>query len=142
MRPKSSASTPSIVGGKSQASVSDYNARKEREAHIANIEEEIKKYDIENFKEDTLHKVLTTANNLTKSERVLAQDEKKNLRYLDRALGMQRGLADDSEVVRESLHKTQILSDRAKENFEIIDRENAEEQAMIEEAVRRMEQMQ
>jgi len=40
---------------------------------------------------------------------------------------MQKGLADDSEVVRESLHKTQILSDRAKENFEIIDRENAEE---------------
>jgi hypothetical protein len=40
---------------------------------------------------------------------------------------MQKGLADDSEVVRESLHKTHILSDRAKENFEIIDRENAEE---------------
>jgi len=55
---------------------------------------------------------------------------------------MQRGLADDSEVVRESLHKTQILSDRARENFEIIDRENAEEQAMIEEAVRRMDLMQ
>ncbi len=105
MRPKSSASIPSIAG-KSQASVSEYNVRKEREGHIAVIEEEIKKYNIESFKEDTLHKVLTTANNLTKSERVLAQDEKKNLRYLDRALGMQRALADDSEMVRESLHKT------------------------------------
>jgi hypothetical protein len=72
VRPKSSASTPSLAGGKSQASVSEYNARKEREAHLTNIEEEIKKYDIENFKQDTLHKVLTTANNLTKSERVLA----------------------------------------------------------------------
>lgn len=87
MRPKSSASIPSIAG-KSQASVSEYNVRKEREGHIAVIEEEIKKYNIESFKEDTLHKVLTTANNLTKSERVLAQEEKKNLRYLDRALGM------------------------------------------------------
>jgi len=88
-----------------------------------------------------LHKVLTTANNLTKSERVLAQDEKKNLRYLDRTLGMQRALADDSDMVRESLHKTQRLSERARENFEIIDRENAEEQKMIEEAVIKLEQM-
>ena len=140
MRPKSSASTPSIAG-KSQASVSEYNARKEREGHIAVIEEEIKKYNIESFKEDTLHKVLTIANNLNKSERMLAQDEKKNLRYLDRALGMQRALADDSEMVRESLHKTQRLSERARENFEIIDRENAEEQQMIEEAVIKLEQM-
>jgi len=70
MRPKSSASNPSLAAGKSYPS--DYNARKEREANIAMIDEEIKKYDIETFKEDTLHKVLTTANNLTKSERVLA----------------------------------------------------------------------
>lgn len=91
-RPKSSASTPSLAGGKSSASVAEYNARKEREAHLANIEEEIKKYDIEGFKQDTLHKVLTNANTLAKTERLLAQDEKKNLRYLDRALNMQRTL--------------------------------------------------
>ena len=126
MRPKSSASTPSLAG-KSQAGVSEYNGKREREAHLAGIDEEIKKYDIETFKEDSLHKVLTTANNLTKSERMLAQDEKKNLKYLDRALGMQRALADGSETVRESLQKTQRLGDRARDNFEIIDKENAEE---------------
>lgn len=54
---------------------------------------------------------------------------------------MQRALADDSDMVRESLHKTQRLSERARENFDIIDRENAEEQKMIEEAVIKLEQM-
>lgn len=67
-------------------------SRKDRDAQLLNIAEEIKKYDIEVFKEDTLHKVLTIANGLTKSERVLSQDESKNLRYLDRISSMHKAL--------------------------------------------------
>jgi len=57
----------------------------------------------------------------------LVADERKHLRYLDRLSAMQRALCDDSEVVRDSLQKTQRLSERARDNFEIIERENQEE---------------
>ncbi len=62
--------------------------RREKEGQLAQIHDEIKKYDIDLMREDTLHKVQTIANNLAKSERVLMADEKKNLRFLERVGAM------------------------------------------------------
>lgn len=59
------------------------------------IQEEIKKFDIESLREDTLHKVHTIVNNLQKSERQIMADERKHLRYLDRVGAMQRALVED-----------------------------------------------
>jgi|1048.fasta_scaffold256248_1 hypothetical protein len=52
------------------------------------INSEILKFDINEMRDDTLHKVYTIANNLTKTERQIFADERKNLRYLERVGAM------------------------------------------------------
>jgi hypothetical protein len=52
------------------------------------INSEILKFDINEMRDDTLHKVYTIANNLTKTERQIFSDERKNLRYLERVGAM------------------------------------------------------
>jgi hypothetical protein len=47
------------------------------------------------MREDTLHKVQTIANNLTKSKRNVMANEAKNLRFVERVRVMQKALADD-----------------------------------------------
>ena len=69
--------------------------RKEKEAALANIQSEIKKYDLEELKQDVQHKAATIANNLKKAERQLAADENRNLRQLDKVEQMQKNLAED-----------------------------------------------
>ena len=54
-------------------------------------------------------------------------DEKKSLRYLDRVGAMQKALVDDHEAVKNALKHTERLKERAKSNFEIIEKENFEE---------------
>lgn len=84
------------------------------------------------MREETLHKVHTIANNLTKSERAIIHEERKNLKFLDRASAMQRALAEDHGSVKDSLRHTEHLKERARENFEIIERENRQEQDDVE----------
>jgi len=45
---------------------------------------------------------------------------------------MQRALAEDHQSVADSLKQTERLKERAKKNFDIIDKENQEEQAAVE----------
>ena len=96
------------------------------------INDEIHKYDLDALKNDTLHQVHTIANNLTKSERQLVQDESRHLRYLARVSHMQRALLEDSEHVKSSLRHTERLKERAQRNFEVIDQENLEETRGVE----------
>lgn len=51
---------------------------------------------------------------------------------MDRVTAMQRALTDDNETVKDSLRITDKLMERAKVNFEIIDKENKEEQSAVE----------
>lgn len=97
---------------------------REKETQIAFIKNEILKFDINEMRDDTLHKVYTIANNLTKTERQIFNDERKNLRYLDRVGAMQRALIEDHQSVADSLKQTERLKERAKKNFDIIDKEN------------------
>jgi len=83
------------------------------------------------MREDTLHKINTIANNLTKNERHVISEEKKSLRYLDRVGAMQRALVEDHQTVKDTMRHTERLRERAEENFEIIDKENRDEQAAV-----------
>lgn len=87
--------------------------RREKESQIHIIDEEIKKFNIDQMREDTLYKVQTIANNLTKSERHMMHEEKKTLKYLDRANAMQKTLVDDHQGVKDSLRHTDRLKERA-----------------------------
>ncbi len=100
---------------------------REKETQLMYINSEILKFDINEMRDDTLHKVYTIANNLTKTERQIFSDERKNLRYLERVGAMQRALIEDHQSVSDSLKQTERLKERAKKNFDIIDKENQEE---------------
>jgi esterase/lipase len=52
---------------------------------------------------------------------------------------MQRSLLEDSEQVKASLRHTERLRERAQRNFEVIDRENAEETSAVEAQIAEME---
>ena len=52
---------------------------------------------------------------------------------------MQRSLLEDSEQVKASLRPTERLRERAQRNFEVIDRENAEETSAVEAQIAEME---
>jgi hypothetical protein len=101
--------------------------RREKESQLANIDQEIKKFDIDAMREETLHKMNTMANDLTKSERAMIHEERKNLKYLDRVNAMQKALVEDHQAVKEALRHNERLKERAQENFKIIERENLEE---------------
>lgn len=101
--------------------------KKEKDAQLQYINNEITKYDINEMRDDTLHKVNTIANNLTKEERQIFADERKNLRYLERVGAMQRALFEDHQSVGDALKQTERLKERAKKNFDIIDKENQDE---------------
>jgi peptidoglycan hydrolase CwlO-like protein len=61
------------------------------------------------------------------------------LRYVQRVSLMQRSLLEDSEQVKASLRHTERLRERAQRNFEVIDRENAEETSAVEAQITEME---
>jgi hypothetical protein len=58
---------------------------------------------------------------------------------MDRAGAMQRALVEDHVNVKDSLRHTERLKERARENFEIIERENQEETQAVERQIRDME---
>lgn len=80
-------------------SLSNELYRKEKDALLYSMTEDIKKYDIDTLRADSLYQVHTIANNLSKTERQLIGEEKKNLRYLERVGAMQRALLDDHDTV-------------------------------------------
>ncbi len=54
--------------------------KKEKDLQIAQINAEIKRYDLEEMKTDVSYKVAIVVNNLKKSERLLINDENRNIR--------------------------------------------------------------
>lgn len=105
--------------------------KKEKETQILLINSEIRKYDLEEMKQDIAHNVATIANNLKKSEKQLIIDEKRNIRHLEKVEHMQKTLAEDFNNVKLSLEETEKLQKRAIANFETIDQENQEEQKKL-----------
>jgi hypothetical protein len=55
------------------------------------------------MKTDVSYKVAIVVNNLKKSERLLINDENRNIRQLDKVEHMQKTLAEDYQNVKESL---------------------------------------
>lgn len=60
------------------------------------------------------------------------QEERKNSRYMEQVTGMQAALTDDNLAVKDSMRIMDKLSERAKVNFDIIEKENKEEQSAVE----------
>lgn len=66
--------------------------RKEKENTILLISQEVKNYDLEEMKMDVNYKVAKIVNDLKKSERLLVNDENRNLRQIDKLEHMQKAL--------------------------------------------------
>ena len=79
------------------------------------------------MKTDVAYKVAIVVNNLKKSERLLINEENRNLRQLDKVEHMQKTLAEDYQNVKDSLDQTDKLKTRAQANFDAIEKENTEE---------------
>lgn len=91
------------------------------------IQQEIKRYDLEEMKTDVSYKAAIVVNNLKKTERALIADENRNLRQLDKVDHLHKALAEDFTALKDSLDSTQRLQTRAQENFSAVEKENQEE---------------
>jgi hypothetical protein len=106
--------------------------KKEKDSYIAQINSEIKKYDLEEMKTDVTYKVAVIVNNLKKSEKLLINDENRNIRQLDKVEHMQKTLQEDFQNVKDSLEATEKLKQRAVQNFEAVEKENADDKKKLE----------
>jgi hypothetical protein len=70
------------------------------------------------MKAEIFNKVQIITNNLRKSERLLINDENRNIRQLEKVEHMQKTLVEDFQNVKESLEQTDRLKERAAANFE------------------------
>jgi hypothetical protein len=106
--------------------------KKEKDSYIAQINSEIKKYDLEEMKTDVTYKVAIIVNNLKKSEKLLINDENRNIRQLDKVEHMQKTLQEDFQNVKDSLEATEKLKQRAVQNFEAVEKENTDDKKKLE----------
>jgi hypothetical protein len=66
--------------------------KKEKENTLLYIAQEIKSYDLEEMKTDVNYKLAKIVNDLKKSERLIINDEKRNIRQIEKLEHMEKAL--------------------------------------------------
>ena len=114
--------------------------KREKDYQLQQIQQEIRKYDLEEMKTDVSYKAAIVINNLKKTERALIADENRNLRQLDKGDHLHKALAEDFTALKDSLDSTQRLQTRAQENFSTVEKENQEELRKYEQQMAQLEE--
>ena len=106
---------------------------KEKDLEMARIDGEIRKYDTNRMRNELSQDINAIGQGLERSQNGLLNDEKRHMRHLEKIELMQRAVVEDKENVVRSMADTTKLEKRAAENFEMNDKESAEERKKLEE---------
>lgn len=103
------------------------NVKNEKNAFIAYLDEEAKKYDVAEMHVDLEKKMEVILGGIKKEQKAIMNDEERQLRNLDRLEYMAQYLKEDYSSTQESLAEAERIKNKSKEEMARFDQRNKKE---------------
>jgi hypothetical protein len=115
------------------------DVKKEKERFINLLTAEAKRYDIQGMHIDLNKKMDQIVHNIKKEEKVIMNDEERQLRNLDKLEYMSQYLNEDHVLTQKSLQDAQKIKDNSKKEMEDYEKDGIYELQELERQVLQME---
>ena len=115
------------------------DVKKEKERFINLLSAEAKRYDVQGMHIDLHNKMDQIVHNIKKEEKVIMNDEERQLRNLDKLEYMSQYLNEDHVLTQKSLQDAQKIKDNSKKEMEDYEKEGIYELQELERQVLQME---
>lgn len=114
--------------------------KKEKERFMALLTQETKRYDVNGMTIDLNQKMDQIVTSIKKEEKIIMNDEERQLRNLDKLEYMSQYLNEDHIHTKDSLQAAQLIREDANEQMSEFELRNQQELKELEEEVRRINQ--
>ena len=102
---------------------------------------EVNKFDEAKSQEDMQYKFAAILQTVHTKQKIMIQEEDRNLRQLDKIEIMQKSLIEDFQSQKDTLEVADKLKQRTMDNFNTIEKENLEEKSSLQNLISSNEDM-
>lgn len=114
--------------------------KKEKEIFLGLLSNEAKRYDVQGMHVDLNAKLDQIVRSIKKEEKIIMNDEERQLRNLDKLEYMSQYLNEDHVQTQNSLKEASKIRDEAQQQMMNFDQKSKQEMADIEMQVRKMQE--